>query len=111
VGRITVKVKQLSELLQQEDVPPAATAAAATASSAATSPTAGISQDISSIFGGGGGRDEETFDAMVQRHLFSWNDINPADYTGSVYFWRYSFSVQRWNSSFIGLFLLLVRYR
>ncbi len=66
-GRITVKVKQLSELLAGQDE---------TASAAV--PTA---EDGSNIFG----EEDETFDAMVQRHRFSWNDINPADYVGYVW--------------------------
>jgi hypothetical protein len=70
-GRITVKVKQLSELLAGQDE---------TASAAAV-PTAGTAEDGFNIFG----EEDETFDAMVQRHRFSWNDINPADYVGYVW--------------------------
>jgi hypothetical protein len=70
-GRITVKVKQLSELLAGQDE----------TTSAAAVPTAGTAEDGSNIFG----EEDETFDAMVQRHRFSWNDINPADYVGYVW--------------------------
>ena len=59
-----MKVKQLSELLaerQEEDA------------------SKGLATDeVTSVFGGG---EEETFEAMVQRHRFSWSDINPADHT------------------------------
>jgi hypothetical protein len=75
-GRITVKVKQLSELLAGQDE---------TASAAV--PTARTAEDGSNIFG----EEDETFDAMVQRHRFSWNDINPADYVG--YVWQQYFKL------------------
>ncbi len=70
-GRITVKVKQLSELLAGQDE----------TTSVAAVPTAGSAEDGSNIFS----EEDETFDAMVQRHRFSWNDINPADYVGYVW--------------------------
>jgi hypothetical protein len=72
---MTVKVKQLSELLAGQS-----TAAAATASSTTTAGSRSVEEDVRKIFGGlvmapGEGEkeeDEETFDAMVRRHRSSW---------------------------------------
>ena len=65
-GKMTVKVKQLSELLAGQ--PTTADDAAASA----------LADDVRNIFGGGGDEDE-TFDAMIQRHRGSWSSVNPTD--------------------------------
>ena len=77
-------MKRLSELLEghHEDVSSAVPSAAGT--STAVPSTAGSStakEEVSNIFG----EDDETFEDMVQRHRFSWNDINPADYIGYAF--------------------------
>ena len=59
-GKMTVKVKQLSELLAGQPT------------------TSALADDVRNIFGGGGDEDE-TFDAMIQRHSGSWSSVNPTD--------------------------------